>query len=238
MDIRKRMEERLRQEKRLRRMGVIGGCLILAIILLLVGIAIWDSGEDEDKDNKLPEITKKDELICDKLSSYSGEFVEDGSNIPVENVASMLVTNESERFLDLATIEYIIDGKTATFVVTGLPAGKSAWVLEENGMTITGPGNYKHVDETVSYKDGVVSQTDKITLIAEGNMLTAINNTDQKIESVFVQYKTKHTDGNYLGGITYMVTYGDIEPGEKITKLAGHYDGKNTEVVRIGWQED
>jgi hypothetical protein len=202
----------------------------------LIGIAIWDNGEEPS--GKLPQTEKKDELVCSKLSTYSGEFVEDGSNIPVENVASILVTNKSDKFLDLATIEYIIDGKTATFVATGLPAGKSAWVLEKNKMTITGPGNYKHVDDTTSYKDGVVSKTDKITLIAEGNMLTAMNNTDEKLEGVFVYYKTKHTDGNYLGGITYMVTYGDIEPGGKVTKLAGHYDSKTTEVVRIGWKEN
>lgn len=236
MSIKTRIEERERREKRRRITGMIGGGLILVLLLLLIGIANWDNSEEPG--NKLPQVTKKEELACSRFSSYSGEFVEDGSNVPVENVASMLVTNKSDRFLDLATIECVIDGKTATFVVTGLPAGKSAWVLEEHGMVITGPGNYKHVDKTVSYKDGVVSKTDKITLVAEGNMLTAINNTDEKLESVFVYYKTKHTDGNYLGGITYMVTYGDIEPGGKVTKLAGHYDSMTTEVVRVGWKEN
>lgn len=236
MSIKTRMEERERRAKQLRVSAIIGGSLILVLLLLLIGIAIWDNSKEPG--NKLPQIEKKDELVCSKFSSYSGEFVEDGSNIPVENVASILVTNKSDRFLDLATIEYVIDGKEAAFVVTGLPAGKSAWVLEEHGMVITGPGNYKCVDKNASYKDGVVSKTDKITLVAEGNNLTAMNNTDEKLEGVFVYYKTKHTDGNYLGGITYMVTYGDIEPGGKVTKLAGHYDSESTEVVRIGWKEN
>ena len=236
MSIKTRIEERERKEKRLRISAIVGGSLILVLLLVLIGIAIWCNGEKPGP--QVPQGSKKDELVCSKLSTYSGEYVEDGSNVPVENVASILVTNKSDKFLDLATIEYVIDGKAATFVVTGLPAGKSAWVLEDNKLTITGPGNYKEVDITPSYKEGVVSKTDKITLIAEGNMLTAINNTDEKLEGVFVYYKTKHTDGNYLGGITYMVTYGDIEPGGKVTKLAGHYDSKTTEVVRIGWKEN
>ena len=68
-------------------------------------------------------------------------------------------------------------------------------------------------------------------------MLTAVNNTGEKLEGVFVYYKTLHTDGNYLGGITYMTTFGDLEPGEKKTELAGHYDKDKTEIVRIGWKE-
>ena len=209
----------------------------MVLLLVLAGTDAQD-GDAQDSGGDTSQLLHKDDsILCERYSSFSGQYVEDGSDIPVENVAAVLVTNQTKEFLDLATIEYEIDGRQATFVVTGLPAGKSAWVMEKNQMTITKGEEFKYIDKTTAFKSGVVKTTDKITLSAEGNMLTAVNNTDEKLEGVFVYYKTLHTDGNYLGGITYMTTFGDLEPGEKKTELAGHYDKDKTEIVRIGWKE-
>lgn len=222
--------------------GLAIGAGILMVVLLLgwAGADALDSNGKEESggtSQQLQQSQGDDILSYGSFSSFSGQYVEDGSDIPVEHVAAMLVTNHTEDFLDLATIEYEIDGKAATFVVTGLPAGKSAWVMEANQMTITDGAVFEYKDRTTAFKSGVVNATDKITLSAEGNMLTAVNNTDEKLESVFVYYKTLHTDGNYFGGITYMTTFGDLEPGEQKTELAGHYDKDKTEIVRIGWKE-
>ena len=149
----------------------------------------------------------------------------------------MLVTNNSDQFLDLATLQYTINGKAATFVVTGLPAGKSAWVLEENRMTISDNANFKYQDCVTSFKDGVIASSDKVTIKADGNMLTATNNTKKTLKNVFVYYKSVHTDGNFFGGITYMVDFGTLKSGESVESLAGHYVKGETKIVRIGWQE-
>lgn len=208
------------------------------VLLLVLAGADPQNGNNQNSGGDALSLPYKDDIIsCESYSGFSGQYVEDGSDIPVEYVAAMLVTNRTDDFMDLATIEYEINGKPATFVVTGLPAGKSAWVMEKNQMTITEGAEFKYIDKTTAFKSGVVKATDKITLSAEGNMLTAVNNTDEKLEGVFVYYKTLHTDGNYLGGITYMTTFGELEPGEKKTELAGHYDKDKTEIVRIGWKE-
>lgn len=229
-----RIKEQDRQRQRLILMGKIGGAILLVILLVVVGETIRERIESGDS----PIIqTGNKTLEGTKFSSFSGEYVEDGSGVPVEKVAAILVTNKSDSFLDLATLEYEIDGKKATFVVTGLPAGKSAWVLEKNKMTVTEQSSYKYIDRNTSFKDGVVDKTDKISISSEGDTLTAVNNTDKKLEGVFVYYKALHTDGNYFGGITYMIEFGDLEPGEKVTKLAGHYEKDKTEIVRIGWKQ-
>lgn len=231
------IKERDRRRRWIFGLAIVGG--ILAVTLLLTRADV--EPQDDDKQDSGGDVSSqpyKDDLIsCESYSSFSGQYVEDGSDIPVEHVAAMLVRNQTKEFLDLATIEYEIDGKPAAFVVTGLPAGKSVWVMEKNQMTVTNGADFKYIDKTTAFKSGVVSSTDKITLSAEGNMLTAVNNTGEKLEGVFVYYKTLHTDGNYLGGITYMTTFGDLEPGEKKTELAGHYDKDKTEIVRIGWKE-
>lgn len=238
MSYKTKIKEHFRRRQKIYGLAVIGVILGLVLLLVAIGIDAPDASKQESGGDTLKLSKGNDTIICDNFSSFSGQYVEDGTDIPVENVAAMLVTNNTEDFLDLATLEYEINGKSATFVVTGLPAGKSAWVMEENQMTITSGADFKYIKKTTAFKSGVVASTDKITLSADGNMLTAVNNTDEKLEGVFVYYKTLHTDGNYLGGITYMTTFGDLEPGEKKTELAGHYHKDTTEIVRIGWKEE
>ena len=176
-------------------------------------------------------------LTCDEFGSYSGQYVEDGRDELVENVAAVRVTNRSDQFLDFATVTIDINGQTATFVVTGLPAGRSAWVLEATKMTIGQTASFEYIDSVTSFRDGVIAQSDDLTVTADGNMLTATNNTGKTMENVFVYYRTVHTDGYFLGGITYRVDIGTLEPGASAEVMAGHYADATSEIVRIGWQD-
>lgn len=173
-------------------------------------------------------------IVCKQYSLFSGQFVEDGRDELVSNVASILVTNNTERFLDLATITYDIDGETATFIVTGLPAGRSAWVMETDRMLASSSSVFTYLDIATSFRDGVAATAEDITITADGNMLTATNNTDETREGVFIYYRTLHTDGNFFGGITYLVDFGTLEPGGSVTKMGGHFS-EDSEIVRIGW---
>ena len=58
---------------------------------------------------------------------------------------------------------------------------------------------------------------------------------DKALEDVFVYYRCLHTDGNFLGGVTYRVDFGTIAPGESVEVLAGHYSD-SARIVRIGWK--
>lgn len=179
--------------------------------------------------------TSNRELTCSNYSLFSGQYVEDGRDELVENVAAILVTNNTDRFLDLATIAFTIDGQDATFIVTGLPAGESAWVMEATKLRATNSSEFVYLDCMTSFRDGVINSTEKVTITADGNMLTATNNTDQTLEGVFVYYKTVHTDGNYFGGITYLVDFGTLAPGASVESMAGHYDAGKSKLVRVGW---
>lgn len=189
-------------------------------------------------ETKPPWQTATDDLTCDQFGIFSGQYVEDGRDEPVQSVAAILVTNRTDRFLDLATLVFDIDGRTATFVVTGLPAGRSAWVLEATRMTAADSSVFSYRNCVSSFRDDVTASADQITISADGNMLTATNNTSKTLEGVFVYYRTLHTDGNFLGGITYRVDFGTLEPGASAETIAGHYKEGTTEIVRIGWQKE
>lgn len=189
------------------------------------------TSDTEDRQNTL-----SNELTCSNYSLFSGQYVEDSRDEMVENVAAMLVTNNTDRYLDIGMLYYSIDGEDAMFIVTGLPAGESAWVMEATQLTVTGDSEFKLLDSVSAFRDGVVSETGDVTVTADGNMLTATNNTARTLDSVCVYYKTLHTDGNYFGGITYMVDFGTLAPGESAEVLAGHYS-EASQIVRIGWLE-
>lgn len=178
-----------------------------------------------------------DDITCDELGRFSGLYVEDGSDEPIDNVAAMRVTNRSDSFLDIATITVNISGNISTFIVTGLPAKSSAWVLEANRMIIGETENFELIDCVSTFRENVISETDKIKITADGNMLTATNCSTQTLEDVFVYYRTLHTDNRFLGGITYAVSFGTLKPNESTEVLAGHYDSDSTKIVRIGWNE-
>lgn len=196
------------------------------------------SGSSSVATEPQPEVEiKTAQITCDKYSRFTGQYVEDGSDDLVYDVAAILVTNRSEQFLEIATFTYQIDGKNASFVVTGLPAGHSAWVMEENRITVADNSAFTYVDVAASFRDDVVASTSKVSVSADGNMMTVTNNSAGSLEDVYVYYKVRHTDGNYLGGITYRVDFGTLEAGASATNLAGHYS-EDAEIVRIGWKTE
>ena len=175
------------------------------------------------------------QLVCRLYSFYTGAYVEDGSDEPIENVAALLISNGSDRYLDLAQLIYDLDGREAIFTVTGLPAGSSAWVLEANRMSADAGTTFTHKNTLTSFRDDAVNDLEGLELSFNETMLKATNTTDQPFKNVTVYYKTLHEDGNFLGGITYMTVFGDLEPGKSAEKIAGHFHPDQSQIVRIGY---
>lgn len=239
---------------------------VFVVILMLVAMVVWQSIDTDDPDSgpetldtgqtsattddvpvvppdaeseeiRLRQPPEDVKISCDEIALWSGEFVESGKDEPVTNVAAMLVTNKSDKYLEYAQLTYEVDGKEAVFVVTGLHAGKSAWVMESKGLIATADSKFVYKDALTAYKDHVVRAPEELNIKFGNKMLKVTNQTDEPLENVVVHYKVVHTDGNYFGGITYKVSFGTIEPGESVEKIAGHYDPDWAQIVRVGWME-
>lgn len=175
------------------------------------------------------------DLYCLEFTAYSGIYVEDGKNEEIENVAAILVENRADVFLDKATVKYKYGDKTAAFLVTGLPAGGKCWVLEADKMVIDGKHSFEFEDCVSAFKEEAVLSTDKLTTTSEDNSVTIKNISEDTLENVCVYYKNTMDDGVYLGGITYMMNFGTLEPGEDLTKESGHFSDRS-EIVRYSFQ--
>lgn len=176
-------------------------------------------------------------LRCTNFSLFSGQFVEDGRDELVEDVAAVLVTNTTDQFLDFGVLIYELDGETCTFVVTGLPAGESAWVMETLAITASHDSELVYEDCVTSFRAENTTSAEGLTITSEGNTLTVTNQDTKTRKDVYIYYKNRHSDGNFFGGITYRVSLGDLSPGASVDKLAGHYAEGTSEIVRVSWQE-
>lgn len=208
-------------------------------VLMVLGVMLSGCSKEETTTNKSEEetqaVSSSEDLYCVEFSSYSGPFVEDGSNEQVENVLAMLVENRSEDYLEYALVTYDVFGKTAEFVVTGLPAGQSAWVLEKNRMTVKEGMDFEFLDCDSTFKTDAILITDKLDVTADGNTLTLKNVSNETLENPCIYYKNRNSDGNYLGGITYMVGFDTLKSGDTAEKQAGHFV-ENSRIVRYSYQ--
>lgn len=209
--------------------------IILTVILVFTGCA-QDQPSDPQRESTAV-VSGEDELICLEYSRFSGAFPEDGTGRQVSSVAAILVKNNSSKFLDYARIECSIgEDRTGIFKLTGLPAGQSAWVLEQSGMTIVEGEHFQAKPCTdYAFRSDAVTRTDKFDVQVSGNTVTVTNRSRETLENVCVYYKILHEDGNYFGGITYMLTFGTLPPGQATQKQSGYF-GDSTRIVRYGFQ--
>lgn len=203
-------------------------------LMILVATVVLISGCTPRQE---PEKVNFGGLVCMEYSRYTGTFPEDGSGRQVENVAAILVHNSSNQFLDFATVEAVVGSNNGTFYVTGLPPGGTAWVLEKNGLTLTPDEKFEARScEDYYFRDDALLQTDDLKVEPQGNSLTVTNKSKKTLKNVCVYYKTVHEDGRYFGGITYLLGFDDLEPGQSVTKQSNHF-GSSSRIVRYSYQE-
>lgn len=161
---------------------------------------------------------------------YSGAFFEDGSDTAVENVAIVLVVNTTERFLELATFSFEIDGASATFTVTNLPPQRGAWVLEKNALTVQGGASF--VLKSGSTTFCTPEEVSTVTAQALDGTVMVENHSESESFSGYIYYKTVYEDGNYLGGVTYRSLIEDL-PAQSRTEITAAHCDETAEIIRI-----
>lgn len=177
------------------------------------------------------------DLYCLEVSTYSGPFVEDGSEEEVENVAAIIVENRSEQFLDRAMITYVFGDKVAQFELTGLPSGARAVVLEKNRLTLTGKEEYTLINCDSSFRSDAVTQSGSLKAYSSGNVLKLENTSKETYLNTCVYYKKVNSDGMFLGGITYMLSFDTMNPGDVKEKASAHFTD-DCEIVRFSYQTE
>ncbi len=164
--------------------------------------------------------------------TYSGVFTEDGSDRTVEKIPCLLIHNTTDQYLDYGVINAMIGEKNCRFVVTGIPGGSATWVMEETGQTMEAHETFTYIDQSVSQLRDLPKE-ERVQIRFLNGEIQATNLSDVAFSEIRIYYKRLHSDGNYLGGITYTTKGQDLQPGQTITLTAGHSTESDCAVVRV-----
>ena len=190
--------------------------------------------EPEETEPPLPMLSDEC-LTLTSLGGYSGNYLEDGTDELVSNVAAILVTNNGDRMLQVADITFQVnDTEQATFRITDLPAGTTVLALELNRRTYSDEDDYSYGRTASGYIDEPSLEEDKFELdTSEAGKLTLINLTGETYGKVYVYYKYVQVGGIYLGGITYRVPFENVPANGESESPAGHFNPANSRIMAV-----
>ena len=216
----------------------------IVAVLLCLSIVVLSGcgGKDEQVQNisygfKFP-VALYDGVVIEECYLYSGEYVEDGSFDPCENVAAIKVKNSSTTDIQLLRVYVKTESDELFFEITTLTAGSTIVVLEQSKKTIA--ENEKIIefrgDNRVDFSEKLSLCED--TFLVQGNPKTINikNITEKSVDSAIgVYYKKKDSDGNYFGGITFRAVADGVAAGAIKQLPASGFDPADSEIVFVDY---
>jgi hypothetical protein len=170
-------------------------------------------------------------LTVESVGSYTGNYIEDGTDDPISNVTAMVITNHSDKMLQVGDITFQVNKKeTANFRVTNLLPGTSVLVLELNKREYHEKDDFSYGEVSNAYLESPDVLSDKFTIEKKDGELVIKNKTDKSYKKVYVYYKYAQSGGAFMGGITYRVPFENVDAKATVTSVANHFS-KNTSII-------
>ena len=182
------------------------------------------------------EINLSNGLTVTGIGSYTGIFMEDGSDEVVSRVLMITVENTGERTIQYAQIQLTDSTNAANFSLTTLPPGESAVLLEQSRMAYAdGKALATATVYNLVYFPEEPTLCDELIEIQGLNGVLNITNVSGAdiTGDVVIYYKNASSDMLY-GGITYRVTItGGIKAGQIRQITASHFSQSGSRVMWV-----
>ena len=179
------------------------------------------------------------DLKLHSFNSYTGMYMEDGSDELLSGVAMAILTNESETDLQYAKFTVTYENAVCTYTATNLPAGASAVLLEQERKSLPAGEPVSTQLENVAFFEAPMNAHSEIFQISgmEG-VMNVKNISDKDIAGdIFVYYKYSSTDLFY-GGITFRIRVeGGLKAGNIYQSVTAHFDPARCTIVDIVYAE-
>lgn len=241
-------------------------CVVLVLCVALIAAAIvWcvlRAGNDgtEPTQSKvteaveplpfdIPGFTRIDEmelqtvtgqLQVTALGSFTGAYVEDGTDEEVTDVLALIVKNTGENWVEYAELTMDCGGETARFVLSALPSGSSALVMEANRMTYAAGTVYRLSEEAkiAALTSAVMDFSEDFVLYPDDGVINVENISGMDhTESVSVYYKN-YRYGLYFGGICYRARFEKgIAAGELAQSVQEHYSNADSVIMYMSYEK-
>ncbi|MBO5322837.1 MAG: hypothetical protein J6A88_01885 [Oscillospiraceae bacterium] len=177
-------------------------------------------------------------LYVQEVGSYTGIYMEDGTDEVVSGILMLVVSNDSELDIQYAEITMDIGEETAQFTLTTLPGGDSVVLLEKNRMAYDKAVDYEAIlpaaNNVAYFAEELSLQEDQLELKTSDGVINVSNISGEDIDGDIVIYYKNAAQDLYYGGITYRVTLqGGLKAGEMKQSLSNHYSETGSEIMFI-----
>ncbi|MBQ8943038.1 MAG: hypothetical protein IJ050_00925 [Clostridia bacterium] len=182
-----------------------------------------------------PEFSLSGDLTVSDIFTYSGEYVEDGSDENVENIAAVTLTNTGKT--DYQYIEFTLktaDGEYA-FAASSVHAGSVTTVLDRN-KTVAGKETAVTEGECAlkgEYEQAPGGYDDKFAVYLDNGTMNIKNISGADMPGTITVYYKNADENGFFGGITYRATIKGLKADEIQQRYSRHLGA----VVNITYEE-
>lgn len=175
-------------------------------------------------------------LAIINIGSYTGAYVEDGTNEIVSGVLMLVVENIGEEAIQYAEITLPTDNGDAKFTLSTLPAGESIVLLEQTRMEYTGEEDASQAasDNVAVFSEPMSLHEEQLKLQILDGAINVTNISGEDIDGDIVIYYKNAASDIYYGGITYRVR---IEGGMKTDEIkqimASHFSDTGSKIMFV-----
>lgn len=179
-----------------------------------------------------PLMLEDGKLEIESLFQFDG-INPDCGNQEQDEIATLMVKNTSDIFLTEANIQLETnDGIRIRFVVTNLPAGKSAMVFSSENISIGTDVICTNVSCQALWGETIVPMPEEIDVSVDGITVTLTNQTGQDIPELTV-YCHSLIGEEFFGGITYAYKVENLSANDTVVIETLECIMGLAEVVRI-----
>ena len=170
----------------------------------------------------------------ENISPYDGIYIEKGDDENkdrVDGVCALAITNSAEKTIQEAQLVFTDGTQELNFYFQMLPYASTVTVVEYDKKLLK-TGELQLVDSQISYLTEGLEDMQSIELVeSEYGSIVLENTTALEIPKVEVYYRRGYESGT-LGGLCYVETLEDVEPGETMFVNPDCWSDKST-IVNI-----
>lgn len=165
------------------------------------------------------------QVLC--AGSYSGAFLEDGTDEQVTDILAIIVRNNGSSLVEYGKIELpLSDKRTATFIFSGLPVGASILIQESSRMQL-GEARDKSafvLSECALPGTIVLDFGNDFEIYTDDGVLNIRNISGSDITSDVSVFYKNFEYGLFMGGITYRARFtGGVKADDIVQALQNHF---------------
>lgn len=170
------------------------------------------------------------------IGSYTGQFMEDGTDEIVSGILMLKIVNNGEEAIQYAEITMDYGGQTARFSVSTLLPGATMILLEQNRMAYSAdvePANLTMQNVAV-FSEALSRCEDKLKIQILDGAINVSNISGKDIAGEVRIFYKNYVDGIYYGGITYVVRIQQGIKADQIKQImASHFSASDSVIMFI-----